>query len=96
MSSNTGTCPVCEGTCRKPAGDGRYKIYTAGYDAATDTVPCTNCGGQTMWGKPTGQVPLRPNGEPCKHEYNYTKLGRCYHGYTCKHCGYSYDIDSGD
>ena len=95
---NQGTCPVCNGTCRMPVSEDqqRYKTIMAGYDAVTDTFPCNNCGGQTMFGSPTGKVNLRSDGQPCVHEYNYKRLGNCYHGYTCKHCGFKYDIDSGD
>jgi hypothetical protein len=94
---NEGICPKCNGTSRRPAGISPYKNSIAGYDAETDTFTCDNCGGQTMYGRATGKVPLRKdNGQPCLHEYNYKKLGNCYHGYTCKHCDYSFNIDSGD
>lgn len=95
---NTGICPVCNGTCRVPIPEEskRYKSVIASYDPETDTLACNNCGGQTMYGKPTGKVKLRADGSPCKHEYDYKQLGRCYHGYTCKHCGFFFDIDSGD
>ena len=96
MTRETCPCPVCSGTGRLPAGDYRYKAVTAGYDPETDTLPCRNCGGQTMYGKPTGQSFLRDDGTPCTHEYTTRNLGRCYNQYTCKHCGYSYSIDSGD
>ena len=29
---NTGTCPVCNGLSRVPAGDQEYKSVIAGYD----------------------------------------------------------------
>jgi rubredoxin len=91
------TCPVCNGTTRKPAGDTKYKQVIYGYDKANDTLICNNCGGQTMWGKPTGMVYARKdNGQPCVHEYTREQRGRSYVTSTCKHCGYSYDIDSGD
>ena len=95
-----GTCPVCQGTGHMPCPDNlrdygkRYGWY--GYRAEDDTVTCTNCGGQTMFGKPTGQVRLRPDMFPCVHEYTSRNAGRCYTIYTCKHCGFSYDIDSSD
>jgi len=92
----TCTCPVCQGTGRRPAGDYRYKAVTWGYDPETDTLPCRNCGGQTMGGQPTGKTFIRDDGTPCVHEYTTLSLGRCYNRYTCKHCGYAYDIDSGD
>lgn len=91
-----GTCPVCSGTGRRPAGDDKYKTMYAGYDAETDTLRCNNCGGQTMFGHPTGQVPLRADGTPCRHEYTSATVGRCLTRYTCKHCGSSHEIDSGD
>jgi len=91
-----GTCPVCNGTGRRPAGNDQYKHVYAGYDKETDTLACNNCGGQTMYGRPTGRVPLRPDGTPCKHEYTSATVGRCLARYTCKHCGSSYEIDSGD
>ncbi len=91
-----GTCPVCNGSGRVPAGDNKYKHITAGYDKDTDTFACNNCGGQTMYGRPTGKVPLRADGTPCRHEYTSRTVGRCLTEYTCKHCGSSYQIDSGD
>lgn len=93
-----GVCPVCNGTCRVPvpADQQRHKTVVAGYDSATDTFKCTNCGGQYMFGSPKGEVNLRPDGTPCKHEYTGTVIGRCYTRYICKHCGDSHSIDSGD
>lgn len=32
----------------------------------------------------------------CSHEMERFGLGRCYNRYTCKKCGYSYEVDSGD
>jgi hypothetical protein len=91
-----GTCPVCNGTLRVPAGDNKYKHVTAGYDKATDTFACRNCGGQQMFGRPTGEVQLRPDGTPCTHSYESRTVGRCLTQYTCRHCTSSYQIDSGD
>lgn len=97
-----GICPVCMGTMRKPCTDQSTREYGIkhgwfGYDADTDTVPCDNCGAQRQWGRPTGKVLLRrDNNEPCHHEYVGNQLGRCYWGYTCRHCGDHYTIDSGD
>ena len=91
-----GICPVCNGSGRRPAGNDRYKHVYASYDAETDTLACNNCGGQTMYGQPSGQVPLRKDGTPCKHEYKGTTVGRCLTRYTCVHCVSSYQIDSGD
>jgi len=68
-----------------------------GYREEDDTVTCRNCGGQTMSQTATGYVFLRKdNHQPCEHEVEGRKIGNCLYKYTCKHCGYSYDIDSGD
>lgn len=90
-----GTCPLCNGTTRRPAiglmtqrekDSGWY-----GYDATDDTFNCGNCG----W--PKGTVPLNRSGEPCVHEwFEQSKLGRCYYRYECRHCGITKDVDSGD
>lgn len=91
-----GVCPVCNGTCRIPAGDNKYKNVIGGYDKETDTFECRNCGGQYMYSRPKGEVNLRPDGTPCKHEYKSTTVGRCLTEYNCIHCGDRYQIDSGD
>jgi hypothetical protein len=91
-----GTCPVCNGSGRVTAGDRPYKTVLAGYDPATDTLACNNCGGQYMYGNPRGQVRLNRNGEPCHHSYTSRNAGRCLTEYTCEHCGDRYQIDSGD
>lgn len=91
-----GTCPVCNGTGRRPAGDYQYKHVIAGYDRATDTLACNNCGGQYMFGQPRGQVRLREDGSPCHHQYVSRNAGRCLTEYLCTHCGDRYQIDSGD
>lgn len=101
MTATMGICPVCNGTKQMPCPD-HLRVYGQkngwyNYRASDDTVRCTNCGGQTMFGQPTGEVPLnRETGEPCLHEYTGQSRGRCYTVYTCKHCGHSYDIDSSD
>lgn len=97
-SQPTGTCPVCYGTGRTSAAALPYAANCAGYDYASDTIPCTNCGGQRMFGTPSGRVPLRADGTPCRHDYiaDKSKSRNCYNVYTCRHCGDSYDIDSGD
>ena len=74
-----GTCPVCNGT---------------GINQANGNE-CRNCGGQKMFGFPTGKVWLRADGTPCKHEYTRREAGRCLTEYNCVHCGDSYTIDSG-
>lgn len=96
MSTTYGTCPVCNGTTRVPAGDDKYKHIMASYDPEDDTFACRNCGGQTMWVQATGKVPLRPDGTPCTHRYLGAQAGRCYYRYRCEECGDTYDIDSGD
>lgn len=91
-----GTCPVCLGSGRVPAGDHKYKSVVAGYDSKSDTFACTNCGGQYMFGQPRGTVRLNKAGEPCQHRYSSRTVGRCLTEYTCSECGDSYQIDSGD
>jgi hypothetical protein len=83
-----GECPACEGS----GLERERRPYRSAVRCA-----CTNCGGQTMSGGATGLVPLRrDSGEPCVHEYDGRSAGRCYRVFTCKHCGFSYDEDSGD
>lgn len=91
-----GTCPVCSGSKRMPAGDNKYKNVIAGYDKATDTFECDNCGGQYMFSRATGKVNMDFGGQPCKHEYTGQNAGRCLTEYNCKFCGDRYQIDSGD
>lgn len=91
-----GICPVCNGTGRMPAGDSKYKHITAGYDQSTDTFACSNCGGQYMFGRPSGKVKLNKEGNPCRHSYVSSNAGRCLTDYNCVHCGDRYQIDSGD
>jgi hypothetical protein len=92
-----GTCPECNGSTRVPYNlNPSWKRVIAGYDAATDTLPCSNCGGQYMFGRPTGKVPLNLLGNPCTHVYKGRNAGRCLTEYTCTECGDRYQIDSGD
>jgi hypothetical protein len=91
-----GTCPVCSGSGRVPAGDNQYKNVLAGYDKESDTLACQNCGGQYMWGRPSGKVSMDFGGQPCVHEYDGKNVGRCLTEYTCKFCGDRHQIDSGD
>ena len=94
-----GTCPVCNGTGRRPVDEKlerRYVGVIAGYDKDTDTLACNNCGGQYMYGSPKGTVRLNRDGEPCRHSYRSATVGRCLTQYTCDHCGDTYQIDSGD
>ena len=92
-----GICPVCNGTTRVDAV-GMYSYTCYGFDAATRTAPCRNCGGQYMSLQPLGYVRLRrePPHDPCVHEYTGYEAGRCYWKYTCKQCGDHHAIDSGD
>lgn len=96
----TGVCPKCDGTTRMPVPEEGYDRawlpQVRGYDLLTDTFVCDNCGGQTMSGKATGTVPLRPDGTPCVHSFACRPAGRCYREYTCRHCPAKYRIDSGD
>jgi hypothetical protein len=98
IPAGCGLCPVCNGSGRRALfpTEVQYKKIMAGYDAATDTMPCNNCGGQTMFGRPLGYVPLNKDGQPCRHEYIGRNAGRCYTIYTCTKCSSHYDIDSGD
>lgn len=91
-------CPCCQGTGRKAVPENyRYGHVTYGYDKATNTLPCNNCGGQTMSCRAQGwTLPNPATGEGCTHEYSGRNAGRCYHIYTCRHCNHTFDIDSGD
>jgi DNA-directed RNA polymerase subunit RPC12/RpoP len=97
----TGTCPVCNGTKHMPCPD-NLRVYGQkngwyGYRAEDDTVDCTNCGSQYMFGKPSGVVRLREDGTPCVHEYvSSAGRWRSTTDYKCKHCGDTFMIDSGD
>lgn len=91
-----GTCPVCNGTTRRSAEGVQSAHVLVGYDAATRTLPCRNCGGQYQYGSPTGQVALNREAQPCRHSYIGDDIGRCFTRYVCQHCGDSYAIDSGD
>lgn len=98
LSVTYGVCPVCNGSGRVPVPESmvRYKDMIAGYEAATDTFGCMNCGGQRMYGSPTGRVRLNKAGQPCTHRYTSKTVGRCLTEYTCSECGDSYQIDSSD
>ena len=77
---------MTKGTCPVCNGTGKSE----------DGRECNNCGGQQMYGRGTGQVNLRQDGTPCKHEYKSTTIGRCLTEYKCIHCGDRYQVDSGD
>jgi hypothetical protein len=89
-------CPCCGGNKRIHAGDYKYKTITAGYDPLSDTLACTNCGGQYMFGRPTGEVNINKDGVACVHSYTSKNVGRCLTEYTCEYCGDKHTIDSGD
>jgi hypothetical protein len=100
MTKEHGICPVCQGSKHMPCPDNLrgYGVRNGwyGYRASDDTVNCTNCGAQTMWGQATGRVPLRADGTACTHDYQAKNVGRCLTQYTCTHCGDRYQIDSSD
>ena len=87
-----GICPACNGTKEVLLKESELKYS---WNKGKTHQHCSNCGGSEMYGKASGKVNLRDVGEPCLHEMKGTKLGNCYWGYTCKYCGYSYNIDSG-
>jgi uncharacterized protein YbaR (Trm112 family) len=89
-------CPVCNGERRVPY-EGRYASVVAGFDPETRTIPCQNCGGQTMMGEAKGYTTKDPaTGLGCRHLFHEAQIGNCYHRYTCQRCKLWYDIDSGD
>jgi hypothetical protein len=97
------TCPVCLGSGRVPIGtlniadQGFAKSQGwHGYRAVDDTINCCNCGAQYMFGKPTGLVRARRDGTACLHEYRGREVGRCLTLFTCRHCGDTHTVDSGD
>lgn len=99
MAKEYGVCPVCDGSKRAKADpnmSAQAKKWMGGYDAATDTMPCGNCGSQYMYGSPSGKVPLTSAGVPCTHKYVGRNAGRCLTRYTCSECGDTFDIDSSD
>lgn len=89
------TCPVCNGTKRQHY-EGEYKDLVAGFDKATSTIPCQNCGGQYMFGSPTGLVRHNKDNLPCTHSYKGISSKNCLHVSQCIHCGDTFEIDSGD
>lgn len=93
MKDGYGVCPVCNGTKERELTE-QEKSYS--WNKGKTHCACTNCGAQRMFGSASGEVRLREDGTPCRHEYQGVSRGRCYTVYTCKHCGDSYDIDSGD
>jgi hypothetical protein len=90
-------CPVCKGTLRMAADPNKTYRYVSGYDEATHSLPCNNCG-YGMFARPSGKVNLRPDGTPCVHNFVHDmEISRSYNRYKCTHnCGSSFTIDSGD
>lgn len=88
-----GTCPVCLGSGEVLLSE---QDLTYSWNKNKTHRACHNCGGQTMYGRATGQVRLRDNGTPCTHEYRGRTIGRCLTEYTCSHCGDNFQIDSSD
>ena len=88
-------CPVCNGTkiVEKTQEEKEYRYW----ETSTQR-PCTNCGGQYMFGRATGLVSLDKSGNPCKHEYEMKSImngDRVYeYKYTCKNCGEIHSIYS--
>ena len=98
-----GICPVCNGDLRVAVPTGKEWMRNDrgwySYDTKTDTVNCGNCGSQYMFGRPTGEVPVNRNGQPCRHEYTMYRPYGPFHGlsnHTCKHCDDKFSIDSSD
>jgi hypothetical protein len=92
-------CPACNGSTRRPVDEASkpYRSVLAGYRAQDDTLPCDNCGGQTMSLRATGRTPIdAATGLGCLHDYVGREAGRCYRIFTCTKCTDSYDIDSSD
>lgn len=87
-----GLCPVCNGACIVPGPK-----YVGQADPGTR--PCTNCGGQYMFGTPRGKVQLNQDGVPCTHSYKAgtrQSIYRSVHTSMCEHCGDTWTSDSGD
>lgn len=88
-------CPKCKGT---GIGDAlTEKDLSYSWNKGKTHFRCNNCGGQTMGGTPLGYSKINPDtGLGCLHQFVGREAGRCYRIYTCIHCKYNYDIDSGD
>ena len=93
---DVGVCPVCNGTKRQHYA-GKYQDSVAGFSKVDHTIPCQNCGGQYMFGTSTGLVRhTKDTNLPCTHDYTCTSSKNCLHTFVCKHCGDTFQIDSGD
>lgn len=88
-------CPKCNGTGIMPLSPSQLELNWYKSQGQT-TTKCNNCGGQFMYGEPTGLVNANRDGEACLHNYVGHKAGRCLTEYVCTKCSSSYQIDSGD
>lgn len=94
MTNQLGTCPKCNGTKQLPIPENE-KHYS--WNKGKEFQDCNNCGGQYQFGKPSGQVKLDKEGNPCLHSYRSSAgRWRCTVVYRCEKCEDSYMIDSGD
>lgn len=92
-----GVCPGCNGSGRLSVAETSNMDVVAGYDRDTNTIACTNCGGQTMYGTALGYTEIDPaTGAGCLHKYAKREAGRCYVVFTCAKCRSRYDVDSSD
>jgi len=92
MNAEHGVCPVCNGNKEIPL---TATELTYSWNKNKTHRACSNCGGQIMFGRASGEVPLRSDGTPCTHEYVSSNIGRCLTRYSCKHCISTFKIDSG-
>lgn len=86
-----GICPVCNSTKQQKLSPYDYKNHKD-----QTHKPCLNCGGQYMYGTPTGFSPINKEGNPCHHVYKITNKTSTYRIYSCVNCSLVFDIDSGD
>jgi hypothetical protein len=99
LTPSTGICPVCNGSKRTPLPEHsrQWAHVIAGYDKATDSLPCDNCTPSQL-SEPTGVVPLRADGHPCAHEFREVSTAhQSMHGehhYVCGACSTRKYIDS--
>lgn len=90
-----GVCPICHGF-----GWDRIPEHSRKWYPEKHFMQCRNCGGQYQGGvteTSRGMVNFHTiSGLPCSHDYTLKNIGRCYNQYTCKNCGDTHTIDSGD
>ena len=86
-------CPICQGTKRQKLRDDE-KAFS--WNRGKEDQDCRNCGGQYMFGTPTGYTKKDPiTGLGCPHSYTAKTVGNCLTEYTCTFCGTKHQIDSG-